>query len=596
LTDSCPTPQNDKKLIEEYEGQVRDLREKLESMEDAMKKKDDEMNNLLDDERSRATAANMEKREWSDLRLNLENKLAEAENLNDTMKQELDRIRDDHAQETQEMQSELAQARQYGAANSASAGNPELEQENQELRMALQEQQQIADEVRREAQDSLREMRMLSQQSGESWVRYGEMENTIEQLEREVHDWRNRYARTKTQLRNMRASSMGLTIEQDMGKMVREKGFTHDNGLVKDVNVTKFQISIEEMLQRARSDNPEKAIDAMKAVVTNVRRITKDVDESGTPDPELAQIQAKLKGRVSSTANNVITAAKNHAASAGISPVSLLDAAASHLVAAMVELLRTVKIRATPAGELEDDDDGTITPVDSTGFFTPQTNGLATSPPQPQQKNTLPAPPAFQGLGGIRASSDSSAYSPVNSPRESVERYPTAPTTNGTANGYMGINKGLPAAPTMNGYGSGPQDTRNEELKLYLDDQTATLVQTIQNLVGSIRGEASINQISPQIQSIAAIVGQVVAQTEQSGNDGPHLDRLASCRQRLLEAGERGQSLAQAGRGPSDPQWRMWTQTLPPIAFEIARETKELVQRIDRLVLESGGAAGDEFA
>jgi hypothetical protein len=37
----------------------------------------------------------------------------------------------------------------------------------------------------------------------------------------------------------------------------------------------------------------------------------------------------------------------------------------------------------------------------------------------------------------------------------------------------------------------------------------------------------------------------------------------------------------------------MWTQTLPPIAFEIARETKELVQRVDQLVLDDGA---DDFA
>jgi hypothetical protein len=623
--------QNDKKLIEEYENQVRDLRDKLENMEDAMKKKDDEMNNLLDDERSRATAANMENREWSDLRLNLENKLAEAENLNDSMKQELDRIRDDHAQERQEMQAELEKARQYGSMNTGRGGNAELEQENQALRAALQEQRQVTEEVRQAAQESLREMRMLSEQSGQSWLRYGEMEKVIEQLEREVREWRNRYATTKTQLRNMRASSMGLAMEQDMGRLVREKGFLQDNGLVKDVHVTKFQMSVDEMLQRARSDNPDKVIDAMKVVVMNVRRITKDVEDASPADAEAAQAQAKHRGRVSSTANNLITAAKNYAAAAGLSPVSLLDAAASHLVASVVELLRTVKIRTTPAGGLDDDDDdGTITPVDSTGFFTPQMGGQpATSPPQQQRpmKAALAAPPAFQGLAGIRASSDSSAYSPVNSPRESVSGYAATAAaaaasarsppsrgvigggggsgpTNG-ANGYMGMgpgtgmgmnHKGLPVPPT-NGYGAAAsRDVRNEDLKLYLDDQTATLVQTIQDLVGSIRGDASIEQLAPQIAAIAAIVGDVVAQTEQSGNDGPQLDRLASGRQRLLEAGERGQALASAGRGPSDPQWRMWTQTLPPIAFEVARETKELVQRIDRLVMGGGGAADEEFA
>ncbi len=109
---------------------------------------------------------------------------------------------------------------------------------------------------------------------------------------------------------------------------------------------------------------------------------------------------------MSSTANNLITASKNFAASAGISPVSLLDAAASHLVAAVVELLANSQDTATPAGELEDDDDGTITPVDSTGFFSPS-RSRAESQSQVSSavstalstQDSLPPPPPFRSLG-----------------------------------------------------------------------------------------------------------------------------------------------------------------------------------------------------
>jgi hypothetical protein len=131
----------------------------------------------------------------------------------------------------------------------------------------------------------------------------------------------------------------------------------------------------------------------------------------------------------------------------------------------------------------------------------------------------------------------------------------------------------------------------NNSLQIYLEDQTAILVQNIQNLVGSIRSDASIGQITSEIDSIAAIVGKVVSETEASGN-GNMISRLADCRERLLEAGDRGQDMARKGVGTGDREWRMWTQTLPPIAFEIARETKELVQRVDRLVLNNG----DDFS
>ncbi|KUI58152.1 hypothetical protein VP1G_05479 [Cytospora mali] len=568
--------ENDKQIMKDYELQLQELREKLEGMEDQLKKKDDEMNEALEGERSRSTAADAEKSEWSNMRLDLENKLAEAQSLNDALREQLDQLRNEHANETRQLRDEIEDARASAVDAAPAKNDAELERENTELRTALDEQRQITMQVRREAQEFLREMKMLSEQSGSSWAKQGELEKTIETLEQEVKEWRNRYARAKTQVRGMRSSSMSLPVEQDAGQYVREKGFTADTGLVKDVHVTKFQVAIDELLRRARVEEPDRVVDAMKSVVMSVRRLTKDLDASPAKDEQTRQQRKQLKGRVSTTANNLITAAKTFATSAGMAPISVLDAAASNLVAAIVDLLRVVKIRITPDGELEeDDDDGTATPVGSVGVFSPRTaksQSIQSSyQPDPYQQE-LPPPPPFQGLGR-RTSMDSSAYSPVNSPRGSVEPYNKA-----NGNGFQSMS---------NGYGV---DSRVEDLKVYLDDQTAYLVQTIQNLVGSIRGAADINQIDPLIHSIVDTVGKVISETQAAGN-GDMIGRLADSQQRLIEAGERGQDLAADGKGEDDRDWRMWTQTVPPIAFEIARETKELVQRIDQLL-----AANDDFS
>jgi hypothetical protein len=595
--------------MEEYEQQVRDLREKLDSMEDTLKKKDDELNDVLNGERSKAAAADSAKQDWDEERANLEDKLAEAQELNDSLQREMDRIRGEHASETRELREEMEQAQQTSSnAMSNGAADPELQRENNALRMALEEQEHVTEEVRREAQEFLREMRMISQQSGATWEKQSEMEQTIESLESEVREWQNRYARTKTQLRDMRGSSAGLTLDQDAAKYVREKGFVEDNGLVKDIHVTKFQLAIDDLLRRAREDSPDRVIDSMKAVVVSVRRITKDIDGSAQNGEAAMQYQ-KLKSRVSSTANNLITASKNFATSAGISPVTLLDAAASHLVAAVVELLRAAKIRATPANELEDDDDGTVTPVDSSGFFSPQSTAQSLVSREVSLQDPLPPPPPFQGLGPMsRASVDSSTYSPVSSPRESFAKGPMArnrSATNGSE-GYGGLNRALPIAPSANGgkptnglYNATRQqpDRRTEDLKIYLEDQTAVLVQTIQNLVQLVRDDADIDQVTEEIDVITDVVGQVTAETTQAvgpPHDGAELvKRLAECRAGLMEAGTRGLDLARDGNGSASREWRMWTQTLPPIAFEIARETKELVQRVDQLVRDDGA---DDFA
>ena len=564
--------------------QVRDLREKLDTIEDDMRRKDDELARLMDGERSRPAVSNTEKKEWEDSQAEFQARLADAQDQNESLKGQIDRMRDDMERMTMDKETEvgdlrrqLEQARnaaqQAPMSKTSAEANRELLAENQELRMELQEQQRITKDVRREAQQSLREMKQLVEQSGGNWEKQAQMEKTIEQLEQEVRDWRGRYVRTKTQLRNMHASSLGLTIEQDASKCLKEKGFAEEGGLVKDVHVTKFQIAIDEFLRGARVDNPEKVTETMKGVVFSVRRITKDIDGSTPKNEELAQQRAKLKSRVSSTANSLITASRNYASSAGISPVSILDAAASHLVAAVIELLRMAKIRATPAGELEDDDT-TITPVDSSSFFSPRSTVHTDTAPTTSSSAPAPPPP-FQGLRGFRVSAQSSAYSLENSPRESVEAY-SARQSNRRSE--LGLNGGyIKARQTLSSGSAGPNPA--QEVSDHLD----TVKDSIQNLVSSIRDqEAPIGKINDEIEAIGNIIGRVTQTMENSGNGGNILHNLQELRQRLFEAAEQGRDLAAQGRNSSDREWSMWKNTLPPIAFGIAREMKELVQQVEQ--------------
>lgn len=461
--------QTDKKLIDDYQSQVAELREKLDAMEDSLKQKDDELNAISDAERNRASSANLEKKEWSDLKMELDRKLEDAQNLNQSLQSELDRVRASQASSERDLRAQLEDARVNMQSTQARGnGNSDLERENDELRAELEEQRIITDEVRREAQEFLREMRMLSERPGTNFEKEEQLASTINKLEEEVRDWRNRYARTKTQLRSLRASSIGLTIQPEVAKYLKDSGFTEQNGLVADVHVTKFQISIDELLRIARADDPARVTEFMKSVVVAVRRITQDIDEAPSSNSDLAQQQMKLKSRVSATANNLITASKNYAAANGLSPVSLLDAAASHLTTAVVELVRTVKIRPTPAGELEDDDDRHLEPVDTTGFF-------------PVRELKLDNPPPFQGLRMNRTSADSSMYSPVNSPRESTIRPPSSgkdswaerqrSLSRSTPNALnINGNKNLPPTPfTPMGVGFGIRVQNNdvEELKVY---------------------------------------------------------------------------------------------------------------------------------
>lgn len=308
------------------------------------------------------------------MRADLERKVESAEQLNQSLKGQLERLNLDQANVERDLRSQLDQAK--GAQNGGGGGawktkHDQLDSEHRRLRAELAEQRKVTEEVRKEAAMFLSEMRSMAENGDSSWEREEKLTRDNHRLEEEVKEWKSRYAKTKTQLRQMRATSMGLSIQRpDANRFATENEFTEPDGLVKDVHVTKFQISIDELLRIARSDEPSAVLNHMKAVVLAVRHITQDVDAAtDVKNEEVAQRRAKLKSKVSVTANNVITASKNYASSGGISPVSLLDAAASHLTSAVVELVRTVKIKPTPAGELEDDDEPSMEPLQSPGYF-----------------------------------------------------------------------------------------------------------------------------------------------------------------------------------------------------------------------------------
>jgi hypothetical protein len=342
--------------LAEAHSKVEELQSRIEELEINVSLKDDEIGRLQDVEQSRSTES-----DWVDVKHDLEKKLEDAEMLNHSMKDQLDRIHTDQANVERDLRSQLDKAKRSQAGDGGwKTKFDQLERDHQTLQTKLQEQQHVTEEVRQQASGFLSEMRAMAESGGSNWEREEKLGKDVRRLEEEVQDWKGRYAKSKAQLRNLRTSSVGLSMSRpDAARYARANEFTQVDGLVKDVHVTKFQISIDELLRIARMEEPSAVLDHMKSVVVAVRSITQDVDAAAVPnrDDEKVHRRGRLKSKVSATANNVITASKNFASSNGISPVSLLDAAASHLTMAVVELVRTVKIRPTPPGESDDEDE-----------------------------------------------------------------------------------------------------------------------------------------------------------------------------------------------------------------------------------------------
>lgn len=219
----------------------------------------------------------------------------------------------------------------------------ELLQDNQELQQELLEQQRVTDEVRREAASFLQEMKLLSTQTHESFQREEELVQQVHILEDQIAQWKDRFARSKAQTR---AADIELTVDQPL---LERDGYLHANGVIADYHVMEYQIAIDEVLRMSRMD-PKGLLSHMKSVIMAVKHITQDLE---TADPSILQVSRFLT-RLSGSACNYITATKNFVYSVGISPVSLVDASASHLTAAVVEAVHGVKMHPS-TGMGEDD-------------------------------------------------------------------------------------------------------------------------------------------------------------------------------------------------------------------------------------------------
>lgn len=127
------------------------------------------------------------------------------------------------------------------------------------------------------------------------------------------------------------------------------------SGLIPDIHITSFLSSIDALLTAGRSNAPTRVLQPMKAVINAVTAITDDLrtyPSSNSSSSSHDEIDA-LRERAEATLGNLVAAVKTHATAAGMAPVSLLDAAASHVAAAVTDIGRTVLIRRASRAEIE---------------------------------------------------------------------------------------------------------------------------------------------------------------------------------------------------------------------------------------------------
>lgn len=176
----------------------------------------------------------------------------------------------------------------------------------------------------------------------------------IRDLDVQLKEYKRKYEQAKTELRSIKATSQ---IFLQTPKQVDDQLPVAPDGGLLDVHVTAFVTAIDGLLTAGRSNAPTRVLTPMKSVVNAVSSLVDDVrsferrQNQSEVDPDVVR---SLRERLEATLSNLVTASKTHATSSGMSPVSLLDAAASHVSATVTELGRTVCIRKASKAEQEE--------------------------------------------------------------------------------------------------------------------------------------------------------------------------------------------------------------------------------------------------
>lgn len=111
--------------------------------------------------------------------------------------------------------------------------------------------------------------------------------------------------------------------------------------------------------------------------------------------------------------------------------------------------------------------------------------------------------------------------------------------------------------------------------------------------MSSVRAEDDPAAIKEHLHDISAIVEKVIGETQHTTNvtsnavlperADPLVRSLAACRAQLIDA--EGEVVRDA------VAWKEFAKKLPPLAFGVARQTKELVQMLDRIEDQEGNDA-----
>ncbi|KAI0262608.1 hypothetical protein BC834DRAFT_925199 [Gloeopeniophorella convolvens] len=355
---------------------------------------------------------------------------------------------------------------------------------------------EVVEQLRSDMEALIAEVSDLSRRNDELMTSKDSDLTVIRDLDTQLKDYKRKYEQAKTELRSVKATS-ALFLQKP--KFDEHLPVSAD-GAIPDVHLTAFLTAIDSLLSAGRSNAPTRVLTPMKSVVNAVSTILDDVRSHARRRSDPEGLHA-LEDRVEATLSNLVAASKTHATSSGLSPVSLLDAAASHVSAAITELGRVVLLRR--ATRAEQDQFAPPSSATATSGFTPGLRTVEESRPSPGHQR------GFSEASSSRRSERETARDDVREQfmqSESSSDDSSAPPTifdQGVVN-VVGITSPDSAAA------EGSEDAWSE-LKPYLEAQTESIVYAIQSVLSGVRSPTPSPTLNENLTQIITIVSSIVA-------------------------------------------------------------------------------------
>lgn len=397
------------------------------------------------------------------------------------------------------------------------------------------------DQLRSDMESLLLEISDLSRRNDELMSSKDSDNLLIRELDSQLKDYKRKYEQAKTELRSVKGVFLSIFFEvlaniselatsqlflqaPKFDKLEDQLPMAPDGGIL-DLYITAFLSAIDSLLTAGRSNAPTRVLTPMKSVVNAVTNIIDDVKAfERRPQRDRADVDMdalrSLRDRADATLSNLVAATKTHASSSGMSPVSLLDAAASHVSLTITELGRTVCIRRASKAEQEQLSSSAGSSMGSTA-----TNGYSPAlRPVDEGRGYGSSSPSSHARKGSQASVAGSMRgrftdSPSSPPTSSLggRGYTRRPASQ---NSSEQTNSPPPIFDSSNMTGgvsddSGPADGSETdpwtELKPYLEAQTESIVYAIQSVLSGVRSPQPSPTLNENITQIITIVASIVA-------------------------------------------------------------------------------------